>query len=165
MFTLFSKISHCKNYSNQWLLLLFSTELLHMWYFLHVRLLLHSAEDCWYFCLFVCLFQSKSSHLNVFSLLWWKKSVWVHCNNSAEGLKPQATGMKHLRRWKGFCILIKVMGISFPVGVNTLCLANENSVSQIHDHLNSSECRYETKIKDCESNANKWEMLPFQKLK
>lgn len=79
----------------------------------------------------------------------------MHCNNSAEGLKPRGTGIKHLKRWKGICILISDEYFFFPLGMNTVCLANENSVSQIHGHLNSCECTNETKFRDCESCASK----------
>lgn len=102
---------------------------------------------------FSVLFQSKSSHLSVFSLQWWKRSVEVCCDNCRE-LKLRGTGIKHLKRQKDIFILIKVMSILFFLGINAVCLANENSTSQIKDHLSSCECKNETKCRDCESNAN-----------
>lgn len=62
--------------------------------------------------------------------------------------------MKHLKRWKGIFVLIKIMSILFSLGMNAVCLANENSASQIKDHFSSCECMNETKSRDCERNAN-----------
>lgn len=46
MVILVFKIYLCKNQSNQWLLLLFSSSLLHVWFLQHIRLILHSSEAC-----------------------------------------------------------------------------------------------------------------------
>lgn len=47
-----------------------------------------------------------------------------------------------------------MMSILFSLGMNAVCLANENSASQIKDHFSSCECMNETKSRDCERNAN-----------
>lgn len=122
----------------------------------HVIFTAHEASFTFHRSLpgFSVVFQSKSSHLSVFSLQWWKRSLGVCCNNSAEELKLRGTGIKHLKRWKGIFILIKVMSILFSLGMNAVCLANENSASQIKDHLSSCGCTNETKPRDCKSNAS-----------
>lgn len=62
-------------------------------------------------------------------------------------VKLWGTGIKHLKRWKGIFILIKVISILFSLGLNAVCLANENSASQIKDCLSGCECMNETNAK------------------